>query len=189
VRPLFCTLLLLAVACAKSDADSDAPEGERLSAAPSSPSSGLAVTASDDSLGVRRLIGRRDVDHTPGVESLGGGLIGLDDTLQFSFGHVRIAEGNALLLERMTHRDDRGSAHWVVIDAVLLPALPDSSGLVSTLCRERLRSDQRLAAIVRWSEDRWLPATIAAWRADLVEGRLVAIGTAGIDCENEGFGV
>jgi hypothetical protein len=145
------------------------------------------ATAGDDRGtrdGVATLVGVRYRDSLAGVEEIGSALLSPDQEPPYGFAHVRLAGRDALLLRRFERNDATGWTERIITDALPLPALPEGHQVVLLGCRADGRYDETVAAVVQAVDQPWRPASLAAWRADPATGRLVALATAGIDCEN-----
>ncbi len=123
------------------------------------------------------------------IEEIAGWMVGDAHAVTWARFHGR----QFLTLDTMVAR--RGQhAIWKVLDAVWIPALPDSLRFVEgCLYEPRLVAgdmpDDGLMGIAPVRDVEWLSGITAAWRADTVAGRFRTVTADNLRCYNKGFGV
>ena len=87
-------------------------------------------------------------------------------------------------------RDSVGKAHWRVLATLRLPRIEPGHQLVLGLCALNSQPDRSIVAIARADDDVEVWRVIGqAWRVNPAARRFESLPTAGITCENEGYGM
>lgn len=142
--------------------------------------------------GPGKYIGLRHGPSLPrGLKGTGGGLISdASDAEEHAISEVQKGRVKMLWLDRLTHRDDSGKAHWEVKDVLVLPAIPRKQVLVYALCFSGENRDKEIIAVADYQPgEEYLTRVRRAWRANRKTEKFEEILTEGIRCENVDYGV
>ncbi|MGH9748895.1 MAG: hypothetical protein ACRD6R_03085 [Candidatus Polarisedimenticolia bacterium] len=136
-----------------------------------------------------RWIGVRHPPLPPGVEWVGGALLDPLEEVEFGIEEVTHHSDRLLWLDVLTHRDVSGAAHWEVLDVLAPPPLRDDQVLVLRDCQLDGHPDTEIVAVAEQTNGRFHTRIAAAWRANRATRRFEKMRTAGITCENTGYGL
>ena len=137
-------------------------------------------------------IGSEFPPYPEGYESKTGACIG------YSLGRERACDYSVFELRRETPQLILAArkvgmvgkkAKWSVTDQIKYPVIGEGQLLVLGVCRANGRIDHSISAVVNDSGDEWLKAENWAIKVDLKSGKIKLISAAGVECENEGWGV
>jgi hypothetical protein len=113
------------------------------------------------------------------------------DTTTLGVQRVSIHGQEWMLLDTMVARLPDGRASWQVVDAMRLPAPPDSAGIVvDCFHRDWPAIPGEVFAIGKWPgpSEQYVPVVHRAWKIDVRDRRFVEIRVDGVWCHNEGYG-
>lgn len=150
------------------------------------PASELAAptTVPSDSLDSLRFAGHQ---LPAGFERLAAYLLELPEAPEYTLMHVQGDTTEELWLCRNSGEHQSGAIVWVLSDRRVLPALASDEALILGLCKDKGEPDPAIAAVVRKTATPEWHDVQAAWRADVTQGRLLAIATEGITCVGETY--
>jgi hypothetical protein len=180
--------LAVAVSWSCSDPPRELGVREEVSTAPNEPSHHERLETAQPNPG--EYIGLRYAGSHEGLDNLGGALLDYTGELEYALSLMAAASEWMLWLERHAHRDEAGTPHWEVRAALVLPPLgAGETVLYGGLCRIDGVPDPEIVAVAVEGDEELLTTIRFAWRADRALERFEAVATAGVACENEGYGV
>ena len=180
MKHLLALLLLVAALWSCSEAPRNADSTSE------GPSTGGAATDADSAS--VSYVGLRYGALPPGLEELGGSLLDFVDEPEYAVALVAAGTRQMLWLNRFTHRDDEGKAHWDVRAVLELPALRDDEVLsYGGLCQIDGEPDAEVVAIARAEDAESFTTIRRAWRANRSLESFEEIPTSGVTCVNEGY--
>lgn len=163
---------------------SEAPRNAE--SAPEAPSTGSSIAGADS--GSVDYVGLRYGSLPSGLEELGGSLLDFVDEPEYALVLVAAGSRQMLWLNRFTHRDDEGKAHWDVRAVLQLPALQDDELLsYGGFCQLDGEHDAEVVAIVQAEDAASFTTVRRAWRANRSLERFEEMPTSGVACVNEGY--
>ena len=127
----------------------------------------------------------------PGLKWIGGSLVSaVRDEKEYGMAEIHRGTTKMLWFERLTHRDDNGTAYWEVKDVMVLPRLPKKQVFLYAFCLLNDQHDSEIAAVADYDADaQYFTRVHRAWRANRQTEKFEAIPTKGIKCENDGLGL
>ena len=127
----------------------------------------------------------------PGLKWIGGSLVSaVRDEKEYGMTEIHRGTTKMLWFERLTHRDDNGTAYWEVKDVMVLPRLPKKQVFLYAFCLLNDQHDSEIAAVADYDADaQYFTRVRRAWRANRQTEKFEAIPTKGIKCENDGLGL
>lgn len=135
-------------------------------------------------------IGLRHGDDLPrGHRWIGGALLSdpYKDAKQYGVTQVMKGKSNMIWLERLTHNDPAGKAHWETRDVLFLPAIRKNQLLFYVDCFLNDKSDPELIVIVdNVVRGGYYATARSAWRANRLIERFEPLPTKGIKCVGQG---
>lgn len=124
-----------------------------------------------------------------GHKWIGGALITDPYSNERQYGVTEVSKGSVKMiwLERLTHHDAAGNAHWEIKDVLVLPAMRKNQLLFYVNCLRFNKPDPELIvitdAVVRGG---YYGRVRYAWRASRQTEKFQQIPLAGIKCEAQG---
>ena len=127
----------------------------------------------------------------PGLKWIGGSLVSaVRDEKEYGMTEIHRGTTKMLWFERMTHRDDNGTAYWEVKDVMVLPRISKKQVFLYAFCLLNNQHDSEIAAVADYDADaQYFTRVCRAWRANRQTEKFEAILTKGIKCENPGLGL
>ena len=148
---------------------------------------GQANTPSKD-----KLIGQKHGDELPlGFKYVGGAMLSdpYRDPKQYGVTEVSLGKNRAVWLERLTHHDEAGHAHWEILDVLFLPQLAKGQILFYSTCTLASRPEVEVVAITDAPpRGRYFGRVRNAWRANRKTEKFEELPLTDIKCEVQGEG-
>ena len=132
---------------------------------------------------------RHGDDYPKGHKWIGGALLSDPYKDQKQYGVDEVAKGRSRMiwLERLTHNDAAGKAHWEVKDVLFLPAMRKSQLLFYVDCMLNSKPDPELVVIVdNVVRGGYYATPRYAWRANRQTEKFEVIPVKGIKCVGQG---
>ncbi len=136
-------------------------------------------------------IGLRHGDDLPrGLKWVGGALLSdpyKKDEKQYGVTQVMKGQSNMIWLERLTHNDPAGKAHWETRDVLFLPVIRKNQLLFYVDCFLNDKPDPELVVIVdNIVRGGYYSTARSAWRANRQTERFEPLPPKGIKCVAQG---
>ena len=125
----------------------------------------------------------------PGHKWIGGALLTDPYSDEKQYGVTEVSKGRLRMmwLDRLTHHDAAGNAHWEIKDVLFLPSMRKDQLLFYVGCFQANKPDSELVVItdsvVRGG---YYARARHAWRANRKTEKFQQIPVAGIKCEGQG---
>lgn len=124
-----------------------------------------------------------------GHKWIGGSLLTDPYSNEKQYGVTEVSKGRVRMmwLDRLTHHDAAGNAHWEIKDVLFLPAMRKSQLLFYVNCSLRDKPDSELVVITDAVVRAGYYARVRhAWRANRQAEKFQQIPVSGIKCEGLG---
>lgn len=129
-------------------------------------------------------VGLKHTQREPpeGCKSAGGGIFG--DKLDLAVLHFNCQEKYFIVFDRLTHKDDKGTPHWEVVDFAILPKLRKGESINDTDCTSHLGG--YTLAIANWratNEKTYAYRISYAIRLNMASSKFEALNPKQVKCE------
>lgn len=153
----------------------------------------LLMTVPGHAIGAN-LIGLEVPPYPDDLKDTGGACVGgppnTSDICDYSIGTLTDSKGKLFLYAgKFIGRGDNGKPRWLITDVMPYPKLPKGYQVAISTCRQNGVDDRTIFAIVKMVDEEWYRNIARAYKLDIKQQRFVSIGTKGIECGNEGWGV
>ncbi|HBR77084.1 MAG TPA: hypothetical protein DEA78_26255 [Cyanobacteria bacterium UBA11159] len=150
------------------------------------PLTSATITLASQKQNSRSYIGLRYRESPPGVEYIGGWVIG---DSEYGVSHLKEGKKEMLWLNLISSPDTNGDVMYEVKDILNLPSIKSNEELAGFFCLVDGQPDAGIIAIVVSEEVEYRRQIRRAWRANPQTARFERISTRGIACPNPGWGV
>ena len=117
---------------------------------------------------------------------IGSAIIGETNKFNFGITQIKDKELNVILFNKVVPGI---KSTFEILDTLQIRNLKETEYISYQLCRKDSINDSEIIAIVLFEDTEYFTKVLKAWRANRKTGKIIEIGTTGIDCINEGYGV
>lgn len=150
------------------------------------PLTSATTTLASQKQNSRNYIGLRYREPPPGVEKIGGWVIG---DSQYGVSYLKEGKKEMLWLNLISSPDSNGDVMYEVKDVLHLPSIKSNEELAGFFCLVDGKPDAGIIAIVVSEEVEYRRQIRRAWRANPETTRFERISPRGVACANPGWGV
>ena len=141
----------------------------------------LASTSSADNL-----IGKTIPPYPDAWQEEGGACL---LNCKYSLGVLIKGQQRLFYLGKASPLSTASEPRWQVLDTMPYPAAPEGYELVYSACEHQGTPDPSLIALVKTADAEWLDQVRFVYKANINQGVFETMSTAGVRCQNIGWGV